>query len=244
MKTDTSSIESIATSYHLNENISDKWIEDLSQKYFFQVLRQLLTKNARVVEMGFGDGLSSSLLSSLPIDLTIVEGSISLVDRARSEPCLKAATVVHSMFEDFLPDHKFDFVIAAHVLEHVNDPASLLKHIKNWLLPSGKVVIVVPNAESIHRRLAVLMGLQPALDSLSGRDRLVGHQRVYSLSSLKNDVHDAGFSVLKEFGYFFKPFSNSMLMPFESDLILAMNQISSEIPPEFLANISLIIKPN
>ena len=48
------------------------------------------------------------------------------------------------------------------------------------------------------------MGLQPTLDTLSARDHLVGHRRVYGLDTLRADLAGAGFRVDDEFGYFLK----------------------------------------
>lgn len=43
---------------------------------------------------------------------------------------------------------------------------------KNWLKKDGEIIVIVPNKESIHRRLALNMGLIQKLDSLSERDKL------------------------------------------------------------------------
>ena len=53
----------------------------------------------------------------------------------------------------------------------------------------GVGITLLPHA---MRELAAL-GLQPALDTLSPRDHLVGHQRVYDLSSLESDLRASGF---------------------------------------------------
>jgi len=48
-----------------------------------------------------------------------------------------------------------------HVLEHVDDPVAVLRLVKSWLKPGGRVLAAVPNARSIHRQAAVIMGLLP-----------------------------------------------------------------------------------
>ena len=84
------------------------------------------------------------------------------------------------------------------------------------------------------------MGLQPQLDTLGKRDLLVGHQRVYSLQTLEEDLNHAGFQVINRTGFFLKTLPNSMMKEYSPELIQALNVISSEIPPQWLANIGVL----
>jgi len=144
------------------------------------------------------------------------------------------------LFEEFSPAAPFDAIIASHVLEHVDDPVALLRRMAGWLAPGGRLVIVVPNKESLHRRLAVLMGLQPALDTLGARDRLVGHQRVYSHATLEQDLRAGGYTLTEKTGFFLKPVANSMMLGYSTELLGAMNQIGPQLPMELLANIGVL----
>jgi len=60
---------------------------------------------------------------------------------------------VHSLFEDYEPDKLFDTIILEHVLEYVDNPVGLLKLVKIWLNPKGRLFLRVPNANSIHKQL-------------------------------------------------------------------------------------------
>jgi SAM-dependent methyltransferase len=148
--------------------------------------------------------------------------------------------VHEGLFEEFAPAEPFDAVLALHVLEHVDDPRALLRHVAGWLRPGGRIVAAVPNAESLHRRLAVRMGLQERLDSLSARDGLVGHQRVYTLAGLRGDVEAAGLRVVDELGWFLKTLPNSMMLGFDPALLRAQFSISDELSPDMLANIAIV----
>jgi SAM-dependent methyltransferase len=149
--------------------------------------------------------------------------------------------VVHEgMFEAWAPAEPFDAVLVLHVAEHVDDPVALLAHLRDWVRPGGRLVVVVPNAESLHRRLAVDMGLQPRLDTLSPRDQLVGHQRVYTLDGLRADVAAAGFDCVAELGWFLKTLPNSMMLDYAPELLEALFTVSSELPPRMLANIGVV----
>jgi 2-polyprenyl-3-methyl-5-hydroxy-6-metoxy-1,4-benzoquinol methylase len=128
------------------------------------------------------------------------------------------------------------------VLEHLDDPVKSLLDMRDWLSENGRLVIVVPNRNSLHRQLAVLMGLQPKLETLSARDHLVGHQRVYSLNLLKKDIKKAGYKIDEELGFFLKPLPNSMMLDFSRELLRAMNDLSTNIPINLTANLCLVLK--
>jgi len=231
-------IEEIAQTFHADNEYPDKFIEHMFQDYYCGGwLKSLLRPDDSVLELGVGDGVTLDKLSGVPQSYTVVEGAPTLVATVRDR--FPKIDVVQSMFEEYLPEKPFDRVFALHVMEHVDDPVSLLKHMRSWLKPEGDLVVIVPNCESIHRQLAVLMGLQPRLDSPSPRDYVVGHQRVYSLSTLRADLNTAGYDAVEEKGFFFKPLPNAMMLDFSHELLWAMNLIAETLPSALMSNIAV-----
>lgn len=238
MSLSKSELDKTAREYHQTDVLEDKHIEGACQEYSFHWVFRHIHPSERVLEMGYGDGLFSAELNRRGVRFAIVEGALTLVEEAKR--LFPAAVVYHELFEEFQPSKPVDVILATHVLEHVDDPVALLQRMKTWLTPTGKIIIIVPNKESIHRRLAVRMGLQPALDTLGNRDLLVGHQRVYSLETLKADIRAAGLQPQEETGFFLKVLPNSMMKSYSPELIRALNEISAEMPAEWLANIGII----
>ncbi|MBL7921288.1 MAG: class I SAM-dependent methyltransferase [Bacteroidia bacterium] len=232
-------LNKIAHEYHNNDVMQDKFIEDECQFHTYNWVFDNMKGCKNVLEMGYGEGNFTNELVKRNFNPTIIDGSDVLLDKAKSLYGDKV-NVAHALFEEYIPETKFDCVLATHVLEHVDEPVALLKHMKNWITPNGKIIIIVPNKESIHRQLSVIMGLQPALDTLGGRDKLVGHQRVYSLQTLENDVIKAGLKVSDTCGFFLKVLPNSMMLDYSKELIVALNKISPLMPKNLLANIALI----
>jgi 2-polyprenyl-3-methyl-5-hydroxy-6-metoxy-1,4-benzoquinol methylase len=235
-------LDYIAQEYHLNKTIPDMHIENIGQEYFIRWLSCHITPGMRVLELGYGDGIVTQALLKAGVELTILEGASELVKVARKEhPELNC---LHTLFESYTPepDQEFDLVIASHVLEHVDDPALLLQHIYQWLTNGGQLIAAVPNKNSVHRQLAVLMGLQPELDSLSNRDLIVGHQRVFSLQSLEQLIRSANFEIKDSAGFFLKVLPNSMMLDYSMELLRALNSISPAMPKELLANIAVVAK--
>jgi 2-polyprenyl-3-methyl-5-hydroxy-6-metoxy-1,4-benzoquinol methylase len=239
VSTSQESLEEIAHNYHLSESVPDLFIENICQRHSLAWLLSRLSPGGRVLELGYGDGIVTGELIRKGHAVTLIEGSRSLAEKAAREHGSRL-TVRHSLFEAFRTGDAFDSVVATHVLEHVADPVDLLRRIRGWLAPDGKAVIVVPNRESLHRRLAVEMGLQPELDTLGERDRLVGHRRVYSLETLRRDVEEAGLEVTDEHGFFLKVLPNSMMLGFSPALIEALNVVGDLLPARFLANLGVV----
>jgi len=239
MRTNINELDDIAKNYHMNASIQDIHIENICQDFFIEWLLTKIEKNTKVLELGFGDGVVTKSLVSSGSNLTLLEGSKLLFDKAQE--LYPHISCKYTLFEDFKPNIKYDLILASHVLEHLDNPAELLKTMYKWLSDNGLLIIVVPNKNSLHRQLSVLMGLQPELDTLSKRDLLVGHKRVYSLEMLENEAIEAKFIVREKKGFFLKILPNSMMLDYSDQLLKAMNHISFNLPVSIMANICLVV---
>lgn len=195
-----------------------------------------------MLELGYGDGRFTRELLNHGYRVSIVEGPSALVEKAK-QTFGGQVECFESLFEEFKPLKKFDRILATFILEHLDEPIEILKRVRKWLKPRGKLIILVPNAESIHRQLAVIMGLQPKLHTLSARDHLVGHQRVYTLKMLSGHLSKAGFKVREEKGFFLTVLPNSMMLNYSKELLIGLNEISDQLPHYLLANIGTLAEP-
>ncbi|MGH7578039.1 MAG: class I SAM-dependent methyltransferase [Longimicrobiales bacterium] len=162
-----------------------------------------------VLELGSADGRMTALLVERFGDVSIVEGMPDYVDQVRAR--FPQVTSYASLFEDFEPPRRYDNVLAAHVLEHVQDPVAILRRIATWLAPEGRVHVVVPNALSLHRLVGVRLGLLGSPTELHADDRRIGHRRVYTPEALEADLSAAGLRALARGGIFLKPLSNAQI---------------------------------
>ncbi|HWV86675.1 MAG TPA: class I SAM-dependent methyltransferase [Capillimicrobium sp.] len=237
MSLDAQALDDYARQYYLAQ-IDDLDIEELQQALSMGPISRAVAGAERVLEMGYGTGLTVRELQARDVPIEVLEGSPLLVEEARRH---HPGLVVHEgLFETYAPGPVYDAVLALHIAEHVDDPRSLFAHVATWLRPGGRFVVAVPNAESLHRRLAVAMGLQERLDSKSQRDVLLGHQRVYTLDWLRSDVEAAGLRVVDELGWFIKTVPNSMMADYDESLLRALFDVSAELPPRLLANIAVV----
>lgn len=180
------------------------------------------------LELGPADGWMTRHLRRKFRVLTIVDGAGDLLESIPSGPDL---IKVHSLFEDFRPSDKFNSIIMEHILEHVAEPVDLLKRVREWVAPTGRIFVGVPNSESYHRLVAVKMGLLKNAHELNERDHAYGHRRVYSWDTLVADLRAAGLKVEKMDGVFFKPLSNRQIDQYWTpEMIEGFYQLGKDFP--------------
>jgi 2-polyprenyl-3-methyl-5-hydroxy-6-metoxy-1,4-benzoquinol methylase len=198
-------------------------------------------RGERCLELGPAEGLLTEELARAFPALTLVDGSRTFCAELASR--FPAATVVNALFEQYEPTGQFDTVVLGHVLEHVIDPVELLQRVRQWLAPGGVALAAVPNAHSLHRQAAVLMGLLPTEDALNETDHHHGHRRVYDLPGLRADFAAAGWTVSTTGGYWLKPVSNSQTTEhWTQDMLDAFMELGERYP-DSAAEIYVVAEP-
>ncbi|HEY3117907.1 MAG TPA: glycosyltransferase [Chloroflexota bacterium] len=79
-----------------------------------------------------------------------------------------------------LPEAGFDTVVAAHVLEHLEDDTALLRNAYNTLQPGGRAILVVPGAPGAYGTI----------------DEAMGRRRRYRRQDLTDRLTSAGFELV------------------------------------------------
>ena len=196
-------------------------------RYRYETIRpKFIGKNC--LELGPAEGEMTKFLLNDFEKLTVVEGASELLEKIPDAPNL---IKVHSLFEDYHPSELFDTIILEHVLEHVDDPASLLRIVKKWLNPNGKLFLGVPNANSIHRLAAVKMGILSEPSELNSRDIALGHRRVYTPDSFIQEIEETGLNVIESGGVYFKPLSNGQIQDnWNEEMIQGFFELGKDFP--------------
>ena len=184
-------------------------VNSASIKHSFTIAKRHMVGDT-ILEMGPAEGVMTELLASTGKKLTLVEGSALFCDDLRRR--FPHANVVNALFEEFQSDELFDNVILGHVLEHVENPVDILSRAMQWLKPStGRLFGAVPNARSLHRQAAVIMGLLQQEDALNEMDFHHGHRRVFNPETFRNGFLRAGLKIEVFGGYWMKPVSNAQI---------------------------------
>ncbi len=186
-------------------------------------------KGERILEMGCSNGVMTRALSNLPVSLDVVEGSKSYIDYVRKK-VNKNVRFFHSLFEDFTPQGKYDAIIMASVLEHVDHPVKILRKVHSWLVSNGQLHIVVPNAYSIHRLIGVKMGIIKRPTELGQKDIEIGHKRVFTPKSLDRTIEVSGWKILEREGIFVKPLPNDQMETWPEYVLEPLLKIGKHVP--------------
>jgi 2-polyprenyl-3-methyl-5-hydroxy-6-metoxy-1,4-benzoquinol methylase len=191
--------------------------QDGARKYAYDfdgVLRRYMMKAlqpyfrpGKALELGCYTGDVTELIANVYSDVTVVEASEELVDVA-SRRLGARARFITATFESAAVDDRFNAIFLIHTLEHVDDALLVLKRIRGWLAPGGRLFVVVPNAHAPSRQIAVHMGLVPFPEAVTDAERAHGHRRTYTLETLERDAREASLSVIASGGVFFKALAN------------------------------------
>ncbi|WP_321784212.1 class I SAM-dependent methyltransferase [Burkholderia pyrrocinia] len=172
------------------------------------------------LELGCFEGNFTHLAARRFQDLEVVEASADCV-AAASKKTSEAVTFHHSTFETFEPTRRYDNIFLIHTLEHLDHPVDVLRRIRGWLSPKGRLFVAVPNARAASRQIAVHMGLIEHAAAVTAAEAAHGHRITYSLDTLLANLRAAGLQVETSGGVAFKGLAN-----FQIDAALAAGIVS------------------
>lgn len=177
------------------------------------VLRELRKRNpSHFLEIGCGE---TPLFLDFPgLASTVIEPTGVFAQNARDLTRQRKNVAVHQCYlEDYDSNlGQFDMVIASCVLHEVPDAQRFLAAIRRLCQEDTLVHINVPNARSLHRLLAVAMGLISSPYEASATQMTMQQRPVpYDIDSLRQEVDDAGFMVESHGGIFVKPFTHAQM---------------------------------
>jgi 2-polyprenyl-3-methyl-5-hydroxy-6-metoxy-1,4-benzoquinol methylase len=151
-------------------------------------------EHARVLDLGCGDGLLAAELTKagntvVGVDLAIQPGLPEAFE------CYFAADLDRGL-EPVMPElvrrGPFDVILVGDLLEHLRDPARVLRDCRRLLVPNGRVLISVPNIANLVVRLSLLFGRFNYADK-GILDRT--HLRFYTLKTARELACDCGYVV-------------------------------------------------
>jgi len=236
------------------DDLSDEYIRPTPDRVVDQKLFEYISdyvigrlEGTRVLELGVGDqAWTSKLLKRFP-DVTTVDGSARLLDVTRQHIQDHSGwTPVHALFEEYTPEERFDLVLATYVLEHVDSVEVILGRArKRWLAPGGRIAVAVPHALSLHRRLAVTMGLVDHASDLGETDARMGHRRCLTWQEMEEYLVNAWFEVIEREGLFSKALPNDLLAACTDEQLKGLVELGLELPIEYSAVIYFLaeVKP-
>lgn len=130
-----------------------------------------LPAGSRHLEIGPGHGLLLHLACEAPAVATATAWDVSQTSLDFTRQCLAAVgsarpadLVLQDLFEAPLGDARFDSVVMAEVLEHLEDPLAALKSVARHMAPGGRLWIHVPINSPAPDHLYLLRTPEEAVD--------------------------------------------------------------------------------
>ena len=203
--------------------------EKYSYSFDYDVMHPLMIRKliehrrtGKVLEVGSYYGAFTERILENFSDLTCVEISTEAFKKLKEK--IGSRAILHNdAIENIGSLEKYDIIIATHVLEHVDNPIQVLKDLSSYLTVDGIIYVVVPSATAASRQIAVEMGLISHLTAVTEAEKQHGHQRTYTLDTLKRDARAAGLQSLTAGGIFFKGLAN-----FQFDQAISAGIVTSD----------------
>lgn len=151
-----------------------------SSHYWILKLLEQETKPVRILDGGTAGGYLGKILKERGHYVAGIEYDAATAEKAKRY--YDSFRVADIETFGFPYRREFDYILFADVLEHLRDPAAVLRRCIPALKESGKIIISVPNVANFIVRLSLLFGKFDYMDR-GILDRT--HLRFFTLKSLK-----------------------------------------------------------
>lgn len=213
-----------------NKELNDTNDHKYSYNFDFDVMHPFMIKSfvpffieGNALELGSSKGEFTKRLLKYFDTVTCVEASNSAAKIAKNT-LQNSVEVIVSTLEKAILAKKFDNIILTHVLEHLDEPVTVLKKIKReWLSDKGRLFITCPNANAASRQIAVRMGIVNHNTAITASEAAHGHRVTYTTETLCRDVKLGELEIIHTSGIFFKSLAN-----FQWDKLLNIDGIISK----------------
>ncbi|HTU48094.1 MAG TPA: bifunctional glycosyltransferase/class I SAM-dependent methyltransferase [Bryobacteraceae bacterium] len=152
----------------------------------------LVGRNQKVLEIGCGDGAFGAELVRAGNRVTGVDRAPRVAPDSGYERVIEANPEKGLCRQNISSGQEFDRVIVLDLLEHLRDPAKLLRELRTQLASRGKLIVSVPNAVNFTVRLMILCG------RFSYSDRGIldwSHVRFFTRKTVQNLLEQSGYRV-------------------------------------------------
>jgi 2-polyprenyl-3-methyl-5-hydroxy-6-metoxy-1,4-benzoquinol methylase len=155
---------------------------------------ELVPEGSSVLEFGCATGYMSDVLATrrgCRVTGIELDPEAAAEAKAHCERVIVGDAEILDL-DEHLGDERFDAVLFADVLEHLRDPAAMLRRVRPFVAEGGAVVASIPNVAHVSVRLALLSG--------EFRYRDIGllddtHLRFFTRESIVDLFESAGFVV-------------------------------------------------
>ena len=162
--------------------LRDAGFEDLEKELLISAAEN--RKPPSVMDIGCATGAMLHYLAKRGWNVSGVEISPS-GEYARSKRRIKVSSL--PLEENHYEAGSYDVILASHLIEHLNNPASLVNEVFRLLKPGGHFFVTTPN----------IAGFQAKLYRSRWRSAIFDHLYLFSIKTLKALLEKTGFKIEK-----------------------------------------------
>lgn len=151
----------------------------------------LIGQNKHILDIGCYNGAITKRIEGQNNQVYGIDASLPAIKLAQK----KHLKVKHLILENNWSkkiNQKFDVVFAGEIIEHIFDTDNFLQNIRHLLKPQGSLIITTPNIASLGRRIYLLLGISPIIETTS-RNTDSGHIRYFTKKTLCKLLSENGF---------------------------------------------------
>jgi SAM-dependent methyltransferase len=221
---------------------------DFDARYTMATVRRIAERVApgdRVLELGCATGLMTAHLAGQGAHVTGVDRSGDYLTRARARLGDRAVLVEAVLdapgWEDLVGDG-FDHVLLCNVVHELPDPVGLLRRAAALLGPAGLVHLSLQNPDSIHRLVAVEMGLIDDVREVSARGERFGTLGLWGIDDLARLAREAALGVVGWEGVMLKPLPNGMMAELPPEVLDGLERAARHLPAHCAMNLLVLAR--
>lgn len=182
-----------------------------------ELIKSVSFKGKKVIEIGCGFKPLFNVVKEYSNYIAIEPGEKPFNSILEMSEYFKNVQVFNSTFEEWHITNKnikADLIVLPGVLHELDDAFLVLEMCLNHLNPEGVLYINVPNVDSLHRKIAVAMGIIEDTKEKSFRNIEFGQKYNFSKSTLKELIMRLSKKVMitKLNTFFLKPFTHDQML--------------------------------
>ena len=168
----------------------------LSESNGFELksLTKSLKPKSKILDIGFGAGLSSIFLTKKGFLVTALEPSFrccEILEAYLNKFKLKA-NIINCSAESFINHQKFDYIIFNSSFHHLDKPVKTLKNLKKQLNPKGKIFLINEFCLKFYQNKE-----KTILKEKTSKNNYGGNEHYYYMKDYLNIIKKAGYTKIK-----------------------------------------------
>jgi 2-polyprenyl-3-methyl-5-hydroxy-6-metoxy-1,4-benzoquinol methylase len=191
-----------------------------------------------VLELGCATGAMTALLAGDGRTVAAVDRAEEYLARGRERGLPGVQWLAGDLEAELPVSGAFEHVVLANVLHELDDPAALLRRVAGaHLEPDGLIHVSLQNPHSLHRLVALEMGLIDDLEAVAATGQRYATRRLFSLEALDALAASADLEITHREGVMLKPLPNDAMAALDPAVLAGFVAAGRHLPDHCAMNL-------